>query len=207
MPMAQPAAAALAAARAELAEMRERVARMEEQRRQEGLERRDERDQREATQGAQSRDTRQHLDAGSLGRQPANVASPTSGPGTLDRLSAFSDPNHPHNAMYRKLKELLPEGTSEKRLAQSTSACYLSGIDEKNLRGIDINDARAVFAGDTFMKSGIAVVDISQPPPTVQQSEQQVQRYDQQQAQMMSEIRAQNAAQANQQQGATLGAL
>ncbi|MDR6886471.1 MULTISPECIES: hypothetical protein [Variovorax] len=193
-PMAQPAAAAIAAAQAEtaaaqaraaaaqaeLAAMRLQAARMAEQRRPDGLERRDERYPISATAIIAAADKSRPL------------------------LRDFSDPGHPQNALYSTLKDLLPKGTSEERLAQGTAACHRSSITEKDLSGIYIGDKSVVFASRSLFAVP-AQMDISQPAPSVQQSDQHIQQTDQQRGQIMSEIRAQNAAQANQQQGPVMG--
>ncbi|RST48562.1 hypothetical protein [Variovorax sp. DXTD-1] len=197
-PMAQPTAAAIAAAQAEaaaaqaraaaaqaeLAAMRERMARMAEQRRPDGLEQRDERNPISASAATAAADASRPL------------------------LRDFSDPSHPQHALYSTLKDLLPKGTSEERLAQGTAACHRSRITEKDLSGIYIGDKSVIFASRSLFAVP-AQMDISQPAPSVQQSDQQsdqhIQQTDQQRAQIMSEIRAQNAAQANQQQGPVMG--
>ncbi len=201
-PLAEPAAAAIAeaqaraaAAQAELAEMRQQIARMTEQRRHDGLERRDERgerDQRETQQVAQSHDTPQIF---------ATAVADASRP----LMRHLSDPSHPQNALYSTLKDVLPQGTSEERLAQCTATCHRSRITAKELSGVHIGDKVAVFVSHSPF-SVVAHIDISQPVPGVAQSEQQLQQYDQQRAQMMSDMRAQNA-QINQQQGPMPGGL
>ncbi|MDQ0573736.1 hypothetical protein QFZ42_005570 [Variovorax paradoxus] len=189
------------AARAELAQMHQQMARMAAERGHDSLERRDERDQRETTQLKHSRDTRQHLVAAAHGEQlSATAVADASRP----LLRDLSDPGHPQNALYSTLKDLLPKGTSEERLAQGTAACHRSRITEKDLSGIYIGDQSVAFASRSLFAVP-AQMDISQPAPSVQQSDQHIQQTDQQRAQIMSEIRAQAAAQANQQQGPALG--
>ncbi|MDP9931551.1 hypothetical protein [Variovorax paradoxus] len=211
-PMAQPAAAAVtaaiaaaqaeaAAARAEAAQIRQQMARMAAERGHDGLARRDERDQRETTQLKHSRDTRQHLGAAAHGEQiSATAVADASRP----LLRDFSDPSHPQNALYSTLKDLLPKGISEERLAQGTAACHRSRITEKDLSGIYIGDKSVVFASRSLFAVP-AQMDISQPAPSIQQSDQHILRTDQQREQIMSEIRTQAATQANQQQGSVLG--
>jgi hypothetical protein len=198
---AAAAQAQAVAARAELAQMHQQMARMAAERGHDSLERRDERDQRETTQLKHSRDTRQHLVAAAHGEQlSATAVADASRP----LLRDLSDPGHPQNALYSTLKDLLPKGTSEERLAQGTAACHRSRITEKDLSGIYIGDQSVAFASRSLFAVP-AQMDISQPAPSVQQSDQHIQQTDQQRAQIMSEIRAQAAAQANQQQGPALG--
>ncbi|MEJ1170757.1 hypothetical protein [Variovorax sp. CCNWLW235] len=204
---AAAAQAQAVAAQAELAATRQQMARMAAERGHDGLARwdeRDERDQRDqpgTTQLAQGRDSRQDLEAGTHGKQISAAAVPdTSRP----LLREFSDPSHPQNALYSTLKDLLPKGTSEERLAQGTAACHRSRITEKDLSGIYIGDTSVVFASRSLFAVP-AQMDISQPAPNVQQSDQHILRTDQQREQIMSEIRTQAAAQANQQQGPVMG--
>jgi len=137
--------------------------------------------------------TRQHLDAAMRDKQIADVVSETSCPGPLDQLRAFSALSHPQNAMYCALKDMLPQGTSEDRLAQSAAACHKAGItDPKDLSGVYVGDLSVVFTANS-LHTVPALIDISQPAPSVQQSVQHIQQYDQQQAQMMGQIHAQNA--------------
>ncbi|MDR6887702.1 MULTISPECIES: zeta toxin family protein [Variovorax] len=173
------AQAQAAAARAELAQMHQQMARMAAERH-DGVARRDESDSRSATAITAAADTSRPL------------------------LRDFSDPGHPQNALYSTLKDLLPKGTSEERLAQGTAACHRSSITEKDLSGIYIGDKSVVFASRSLFAVP-AQMDISQPAPSVQLSDQHIQQTEQQRAQIMSEIRAQNAAQANQQQGPVMG--
>ena len=204
---AAAAQAQAVAAQAELAATRQQMARMAAERGHDGLARRDERDERDqrdqpgTTQLAQGRDTRQDLEAGTHGKQISAAAVPdTSRP----LLRGFSDPSHPQHALYSTLKDLLPKGTSEERLAQGTAACHRSRITEKDLSGIYIGDTSVVFASRSLFAVP-AQMDISQPAPSVQQSDQHILRTDQRREQIMSEIRTQAAAQANQQQGSVLG--
>jgi hypothetical protein len=179
--------------------MRQQMALMAAERGHDGLERRDERDQRETTQLKYSRDTRQHLGAAAHDQQLSATAVADASR-TLPR--DFNDPSHPQNGLYSTLKDLLPKGTSEERLAQGTAACHRSRITEKDLSGIYIGDKSVAFASRSLFAVP-AQMDISQPAPSVQQSDQHIQQTDQQRAQIMSEIRTQAAAQAN--QGSVLG--
>jgi hypothetical protein len=204
---AAAAQAQAVAAQAELAATRQQMARMAAERGHDGLERHDERDARDqrdqpgTTQLAQGRDTRQDSEAGTHGKQ---VSATAVADASRPLLREFSDPSHPQHALYSTLKDLLPKGTSEERLAQGTAACHRSRITEKDLSGIYIGDTSVVFASRSLFAVP-AQMDISQPAPSVQQSDQHILRTDQQREQIMSEIRTQAAAQANQQQGSVLG--
>lgn len=90
----------------------------------------------------------------------------------------FSDPSHPQHALYADLKEQLPEQISEMRLAQFTAACHKGGIGAGEIEAIQIIDDRAVFVG---AMAGFAEVDMNQRP-TIEQSVEQAQVFDQQQS-------------------------
>lgn len=196
------AQAQAAAAQAELAQMRQQMARMAAERGHDGLERRDERDRRGATQLAHSRDTPQHLEAAAHEKQiSATAAADTSRP----LLRDFTDPSHPQHALYNTLKEVLPEGTSPRWVAQATAACYMSNIRKPGDLGEVHGINGTVLFKSTSLLGQYAALEATQPLRTVQQTMQDVQQYDQQRGQMMSEMLAQNAAQANQQQGPVLG--
>jgi hypothetical protein len=192
------AQAEAAAARAESADMRRQMARMAEQRRQDDLERRDERDQRETTQQvAQSHDSRRHPEAATHEKPiSATAGADTSRP----LLRDFSDPGHSQNALYNDLKERFPEGTLPEWLTYSTAACYKSGIKRPDdLGDIEGRDGRIFFSPNSVFAQGV-VVDVTQPAPSVQQTMQEVQQFDQQRADNLARYQAQ-IAQANQQQG------
>jgi peptidoglycan hydrolase-like protein with peptidoglycan-binding domain len=125
---------------------------------------------------------------------------------TADRplLLDFSDPSHPQNALYNVLRENLPRGTSEERLAQGTAACYMAGITcPDNLTGITIGASSVTFDTQSLLARP-AQMDISQQAPSIQQTMQQIQQFDQQQAQIQAQVQQANQ-QANQQQGPVMG--
>jgi len=193
-PMAQPTAAAIAAAQAEaaaaqaeLAAMREQVARMAEQRRPDGLERRDERD--------------------SISETAATAATATAAVADTSRplRREFSDPSHPQHALYSTLKEVLPEGTSPRWVAQATAACYMSNIRKPDDLGEVHGINGTVFFKSTSLLGQYAALEATQPLRTVQQTMQDVQQFDQQRAIDRAQYQAQAAAQANQQQGPVMG--
>ncbi|KQU83606.1 hypothetical protein ASC78_13270 [Variovorax sp. Root318D1] len=207
---AQAAAAqALAvAAQAELAQMHQQMAQMAAERGHDGLARRDERDERDqrgqpgTTQLAQGRDTRQDLEAGTHRKQiSATAVADASRP----LLREFSDPSHPQHALYNTLKEVLPEGTSPRWVAQATAACYMSNIRKPD----DLGDVHGINGTVLFKSTSLlgqyAALEATQPLRTVQQTMQDVQQFDQQRAIDRAQSQAQNAAQANQQQGPALG--
>lgn len=103
----------------------------------------------------------------------------------------FSNPDHAQHLMYTHFQKVLPRGTSPERLHQITAACHHAGID-------DPSDLAAIHGGETslvFTPSSMfartALVDLSQPAPSVQQTLQQVRQYDQQQAQVQAQLTSQ----------------
>ena len=131
-------------------------------------------------------DTRQRLDAAVRDKQIENMA-----PGTGPRLRDFSDPGDPQNALYNVLKNALPPGTSEERITQATATCYRSGAAEpKDLSSITIGDTYVTF-GSSLLFASTARMDISQPAPSVQQTMQQVQQFDQHKAQVQTQVQSQ----------------
>lgn len=118
----------------------------------------------------------------------------------------FADPEHPQHAVYAKLKEVLPMGTSEARLAQFTSACHLAGMDRPDdISAIHIGKSEVVFMPRSLI--GVpASVDLLEPAPVMQASMQQAQTYDQQCVQSMAQFQAQQQQiNAQVQQGPVLG--
>jgi len=103
---------------------------------------------------------------------------------------SYSNPNHPQHALYARLKELLPSGTTEERLEQSTAACYMGRITRpEQLHQIHIRDDAVHFL--TTRPDAYASISLDQPAPTVQQTMWQVQTHDQQQAQMLAQFEVQ----------------
>ncbi|MGC1549077.1 MAG: peptidoglycan-binding domain-containing protein [Rhodanobacter sp.] len=163
-----------------------------------------------STRSAEHRPPSQAL-ASAVTRSPVREPSMTdavrnaSEPDSPAPLRTFSDPSHPQHAMYCTLKDILPQGTSEARLTQGTAACHRARITSTNLRGVYVGDTSVSFVGSSPVTL-LAQMDISQPAPSVQQAMQHVRHYDQQQVQMLSEIRAHSAQiNAQAQQGPTLG--
>lgn len=101
---------------------------------------------------------------------------------TSSAFRGFSDPAHPQHAMYSRLQALLPPGTSQERLHQATAACHLSGMHApEDLAGIYGGESSIVFTPHS-MFGRAAAMDLSQPAPSMQQTLQQVQIFDQRQA-------------------------
>ncbi len=94
-------------------------------------------------------------------------------------------PEHPQHALYAKFKQCLPEGTSDARLAQATAACHTAGMKKpEDVENIYSGANGKVLITTNSLFAQMAEMDISRPPPTVQQSMQAMQQYDQQQQQM-----------------------
>jgi hypothetical protein len=96
-------------------------------------------------------------------------------------LPGFSHFDHPQHAIYAALKERLPAGTSEARLAQAAAACHLAKLDKpEDLDQVYITDTKALFLNKSLF-GRMAEVDLTKPAPAVEHSLQQVEQYDQQQ--------------------------
>jgi|GEM_PF-3683060 len=95
--------------------------------------------------------------------------------------------------LYAALEQRLP-GASEDRLMQFTAACHTHRITADNLAVAHLDEAnmRMVFTGSSYL-SAPASIDLAAPPPPVPQSIQLMHAYDQQQAQMMSQMQARHA--------------
>jgi hypothetical protein len=108
-------------------------------------------------------------------------------------LRPFSDPDHPQHALFNKLHDMFPAGTSNERLHQATAACYKAGIRQpQHLSAMGTNDG-AIHFGSTRLGGGYGRMDITNPPPTIAQTMQDVQQYDRQQVQWMGQMQAQQA--------------
>ena len=118
---------------------------------------------------------------------------------------ARNDPRHPdnpHHGLYEQLKARVPEA-SEKRLLQFSDACHSKGMGEKNLGEITFDRHGGQMIFHPSFTGPLAAVDVKQPSPQPAQSIQHIQQADQTQAQIQTQIQAQNA-QFNQ-QGLTPG--
>lgn len=147
--------------------------------------------------------TRQRLDAGvQMHREVANESACI--PGTPTAFRGFDDPAHPQHALYSRLQALLPPGTSPERLHQASATCRMAGMrGPGDLAGIYGGESSIVFTPHS-MFGHAAAMDLSQPAPSVQQTLQQVQAFDQQQARQAT----QRPQQVNMQQpGPVLGGL
>ena len=111
----------------------------------------------------------------------------------MQALRPFGDPAHPQHALFNKLHDMFPAGTSSERLHQATAACYKAGIRQpEHLSAMGTSDG-AIHFGSTQLGGGYGRMDITNPPPTVAQTMQEVQQYDRQQMQWMAQMQAQNA--------------
>lgn len=96
--------------------------------------------------------------------------------------SAFDDPAHRQHSLYAAFKQWLPRGTSEDRLAQATAACYSAGMKHpEDVAGIYSGGNGKILFTTNSLFANMAEVDVSKPAPTIQQSLQRIQQFDQQQ--------------------------
>ena len=114
-------------------------------------------------------------------------------PDGMQALRSFSDPDHPQHALFNKLHDMFPAGTSSERLHQATAACYKAGIRQpEHLSAMGTNDG-AIHFGSSRLGGGYGRMDITNPPPTIAQTMQDVQQHDRQQMQWKARMQAQNA--------------
>jgi hypothetical protein len=99
--------------------------------------------------------------------------------------------------LHDELRQMLPAGTSEDRLAQIAFAAKQGGIEAGQIRTLDVQGDRLMMTGETVGTR--AIVDLSSAPPPAQESNQQFQATEQAQQQAMQEQQAQ--AQSAQQSG------
>ncbi|WP_158636485.1 peptidoglycan-binding domain-containing protein [Luteimonas marina] len=100
---------------------------------------------------------------------PQRIAT-TSSAGT--NLPPLHDPQHPQHGLYAELKAVLPDYTSEQRLAQFTAVLHGGGIRQGDLKAIDINADRAMFIA--HHEAGISVRLGQERPPSIEDSLQQI---------------------------------
>lgn len=108
------------------------------------------------------------------------------------------DPRHPDSSLhglYNELHRRIPDA-GEQRLLQFTAACHAHHIDTHNLGAIHLDEANATmhFSGNDIWSRPVNV-NFSQPSPSPEQSIRHIQQHDQQQAQLMGRLHAQNQVQ------------
>jgi len=109
-------------------------------------------------------------------------------------LPPLHDPQHPQHGLYAELKAVLPDYTSEQRLAQFTAVLHGSGIRQGDLRAIDINADRAMFIANR--EAGISVRLGQERPPSIEDSLQQMEHDRQGQQGPVRRMQAEQAQQA-----------
>jgi len=109
---------------------------------------------------------------------------------------ALYDPRHPecsNHDLYNELKRRIPDA-SEDRLVQFTAACHESRITTTNLVAIRLDEDKGTL---TLIGSGPlampAKIDLTTAPPRPEEAMEQIQQHDLQQAQLMEQVRAQQA--------------
>ncbi|WP_156128481.1 hypothetical protein [Luteibacter sp. 9133] len=91
--------------------------------------------------------------------------------------------------LHREVREGLPDGTSEDRIAEIALAAKRGGIEAGQIRTLDVQGDRLMMTGETVGTR--AIVDLSSAPPPAQESNQQFQATEQAQQQMIQEQQAQ----------------
>jgi hypothetical protein len=114
-----------------------------------------------------------------LARSPHTIADAGSHGAAQEQIAADGRSINP--GLYDDLRQRLPEGTSQDRLAQITLAAHQADIRGGEVAGLSIHNdttlqVHGTRAGDR------ALVDLSAPPPTVEQTIQQAHAHGQAQA-------------------------
>ncbi|NID17467.1 T6SS phospholipase effector Tle1-like catalytic domain-containing protein [Luteibacter yeojuensis] len=101
--------------------------------------------------------------------------------------------DHPQHELYKELARCVPDA-SEDRLLEFTAACHTHRIKAETLHEIRLDDDRMTieFIGSGFLDTP-ARIDLDKAPPIPEQAIEQIQHYDQRQAQIMEEVRTQQA--------------
>jgi len=124
-------------------------------------------------------------------RPPADAGNAAAAPN-------HHDPRHPDSSLhglYNELHRRIPDA-GEQRLLQFTAACHAHHISAHNLGAIHLDEANATmhFNGNDIWARSVSV-NFSQPSPPPEQSMLHIQQHDQQQAQVMGQIHAQQGSQ------------
>ncbi|NII53073.1 DUF2235 domain-containing protein [Luteibacter sp. SG786] len=132
--------------------------------------------------------------------QEASLDSPSARalPGHLPTTAILGphDPRHPENPdhrLYKELERCVPQA-SEERLMQFTVACHANRITADNLSEVRLDEEKSTieFVG-TGVRTTPAKIDLDSEPPHPEQAIEQIQQHDQRQAQIMEEVRTQQA--------------
>lgn len=108
---------------------------------------------------------------------------------------AYRDAAHPDHALYRHLRQALPAGFSEERLAQVTLACKEERMRAEHLFTPQIHEGR-LFVDSRIPGVGVTI-DLRVPPPPLDQTlhqATQVEQHQQAQSQQREQERQQSVA-------------
>ncbi len=130
---------------------------------------------------------------------PANRAPAGHGPHTRDlpdviapAVHPYADPRHPDHALYAELRERIPQA-GERRLAQITAACHMSGIRSGEIGQIWFRGDDSLLSAPKGGPGRGTEVALTSPAPPVQQTMQQLQAFDRQQQETRAQMTAQQA--------------
>lgn len=117
-----------------------------------------------------------------IGR-PRSHGSPDNWIEALQQPASLAEafpPSHPQHGLYQAIKSKLPEQTSQDRLAQITADAHAQGMREaKDLQAVlVVGETVHVLSHIPGFRSK---TDLNQPPPTLEQSQQQIEATQQQQ--------------------------
>lgn len=100
--------------------------------------------------------------------------------------------HHPDHALYAELKQRLPQETSEDRLAQITLAAKMGGVKAGQVGSLHVveNPLRMIVSGK--IPGDRAQVDLAAPPPSMHETLQHSETYDQRRMQQVAQWQAQD---------------
>jgi hypothetical protein len=124
------------------------------------------------------RDAIKHADSLPSRGEPAPL--PTARPLAPQPLS-YLDAGHSDAPLFRQLRERLPSGTSDDKLAQATLSCRRSGIGAAEVALVHIQGERAFVVGR--LPGHAASVDLQAAAPPLAETMRQAQAFETQQAQ------------------------
>lgn len=118
---------------------------------------------------------------------------------TSRKAPGLDDPSHPQHSLYRKIRQSLPPETSADRLAQIVAHAHAEGMrEDKDVRAVTMVGATVHVLSQTL--GFRSETDLTLPPPSAEQSRQQVEAQQQQAEQALQQQVQQREQQREQQQ-------
>jgi putative chitinase len=114
-------------------------------------------------------------------------------------INPYADPHHPDHGLYAELRQRIPNA-SENRIVECTAACHMAGIRSGEVGHIQMRGNEALMFAPNGGLGSRAEVALTSPAPSVQQTMQHVQTFEQNQQVAIAQMNAQQ-----QQTGPVLG--